>query len=442
MIPSHRPTFWCTIVYICILCHIGWGYPEVPGVRADKPVALVGGTIHPVSGPPVAATLLIVEGKIAAIGPQLELPADTQTVDIAGKQVYPGLIHAFSDIGLTEIAAVRATLDSTETGTINPNVKAQWAVNPDSELIPVTRANGVLLALTVPNGRLLQGTSAVIQLDGWTWEDMTLRAPIAMHVDWPTMQPILHWDEERSPAEQRKQGERLYEELQKAFDDAQAYRQLRDEALRQQTDWPRDARWEAMLPVIEGKLPIIAQADDCQQIQAAVGLALRYRLRLIVAGGYDALLCADLLKQHQIPVIVTSVYRLPAARHDPYDGAYTLPARLREAGIAYCIAGEGRFNAANARNLPYHAATAAAFGLPPDEALKAITLFPAQILGIADRVGSLEIGKDATLIVTSGNPLEMTTQLELAFIQGRPVDLSNRHRRLWEKYQKKRGTQP
>ena len=192
-----------------------------------------------------------------------------------------------------------------------------------------------------------------------------------------------------------------------------------------------------MIPVLAGKVPIIVHANEIQQIQAAVAFASEHKLKMILFGGYDAPRCAQLLKKHQIPVIVGGVYRLPQKRHDPYDEAYTLPERLRQAGLKFCISSYGRIGAANVRNLPYHAAIAAGFGLPEDEALKAITLSPAEILGVSDRVGSLQTGKDATLIITTGTPLETTTQVEAAFVQGKPVQLNDRHKRLWRKYQQK-----
>jgi imidazolonepropionase-like amidohydrolase len=192
-----------------------------------------------------------------------------------------------------------------------------------------------------------------------------------------------------------------------------------------------------MLPVLDRKLPLIVRANRADQIRAAVGFASRENVRLIISEGYDAELCAPLLKKHNIPVILGGTLRLPLNRDDAYDAAYTLPERLRRAGVKFCIGMGGRFSDSNLRNLPYNAAMAVGFGLPQDEALRAITLYPAEILGVSDRVGSLTVGKDATLFVTDGDILETPTQVELAFIQGRPVDLSNRHKRLWNKYQEK-----
>jgi len=202
-------------------------------------------------------------------------------------------------------------------------------------------------------------------------------------------------------------------------------------------NFPRDARWESLQDVLAGKLPVIVQADDIRQINAAVAFAEREKLKLIIAGGYDAPHCAALLKKHDIPVIVGGTYRLPRRRSDGYDSAYAVPAELHKAGVRFCISGRGRFGANQVRNLPYHAAAAVGFGLPADEGFKAITLYPAQILGVADRVGSLETGKDATLFVADGDPLETPTQVTHAWIRGRRVDLNDRHKTLYHKYEQK-----
>jgi imidazolonepropionase-like amidohydrolase len=255
-----------------------------------------------------------------------------------------------------------------------------------------------------------------------------------MHVQWPYMSPVVAWWEEKSLKEQVEQRDKQLKELEQAFEDARAYQKAR---AAQNSAHPYDSRWEAMLPVLAGKLPLIASADDVGQIQSAVAFATRHKLKLIIYGGYDAPLCAELLKKYEIPVIVSSVYRLPQRRHEDYDAAYTLPERLRAAGVKFCIAGGARFGASNVRNLPYHAATAVAFGLSQDEALKAITLYPAEILGVADRVGSLETGKDATLFIADGDILETATHVEAAFIAGRKIDLDDKQKRLWRKYQQR-----
>ncbi|MAV36421.1 MAG: imidazolonepropionase [Planctomycetaceae bacterium] len=412
----------------------GLASPEIPGAPQSSPIALVGGTVHPVSGPAIKeGVVLFRRGKITYVGRRRPIPEGTEVIDVSGKHVFPGMCDAFTNLGLVEVNRVRASVDHAETGQLNPNVRAHVAVNPDSELIPVTRSNGVLLVATVPTGGLIAGKAAVLQLDGWTYEDLTLQAEVGLHVNWPSMSPVSDWWVEKPPAARINQTEQALRNLQQAFDDARAYQRARQAAGEQ----PFDIRWEAMQPVVAGKLPLIVSANELQQIQAAVAFAVRNKVDVIVYGGYDAVHCAALLVAHHVPVIVGNVYRLPRRRDDDYDAPYTLPERLRQAGVKFCISGSGRFGAANVRNLPYHAATAAAYGLPRDEALKAITLSPAQILGIADRVGSLEKGKDATLFVANGDPLLTATKVQIAYVQGRRVQLSDRHKKLWRKYREK-----
>lgn len=416
---------------------VAFGSPEIPGAPQETPIAIIGGVIHPVSGPPIEkGTLVFDQGRVTAIGKRVRIPAGAKRIEVPNRHVYPGLINAYSNLGLVEIGAVRATRDYAESGRINPNVKAEVAVNPDSELIPVTRAGGILLSLSAPSGGLISGTSAMLQLDGWTWQQMTLKAPVGMHLNWPRMVPAVDWRFAESKQEQAKQRDEALALLEQTFADARAYQKARAAGAADGQRHPLDSRWEAMLPVLEGDLPLVVAADEIQQIQAAVAFAQRQGLRLILYGGYDAPHCAALLKKHQVPVIVSSIHRLPRRRWDDYDAAYSLPERLRSASIKFCISAGGT-SASNSRNLPYQAATAVGYGLPQKEALKAITLYPAEILGVADRVGSLEIGKDATLIITDGDPLETSTHVQSAFIQGRQVDLSNRHKRLWRKYQEK-----
>jgi imidazolonepropionase-like amidohydrolase len=409
----------------------------VPGAPQQRPIALIGATLHTIAGTDIPnGTILFDRGRIVALGREVAVPADVERVDVSGKHVYPGLVDPYSVLGLAEVAAVRATRDYSEIGDITPNVKAQVAVNPESEAIPVTRSNGVLTALVAPRGRLLRGSSALMMLDGWTWEEMTLQAPVAVHVNWPAMELRAIGVQADSLDKLRTRRNEALQRLQDAFDEARAYwtakKAGKEHGLPTQ---PLDARWEAMTAVFDGKIPVIVEADEVQQIEAAVAFAEREKIRLIVYGGYEAGRCTALLKKHRIPVIVSATHRLPERNDDGYDAPFTLPERLRQAGIAFCIANEGGFW--NERNLPYQAALAAAYGLPHEEALRAVTLYPAQILGAADRLGSLEIGKDATLIVTNGDPLEIPTRVEQAFIQGRRVDLQDKQKVLWDKYREK-----
>lgn len=408
------------------------GSDEIPGADQQQPIALVGATIHTVSGPTIErGTLVFDAGRITALGRSVKPPEGAKRIDVSGLHVYPGLFNACGNIGLAEISAVRATNDYSESGRINSNVKAEVAVNPDSELIPVTRSGGMLLSLSAPSGGLISGTSAVLELDGWTWEQMTVKAPAGMHVEWPSMNSPTGKD-----AEKESDSQKTIRLLDETMAEAEAYRKARAAGTVGGNRQPLDARLEALVPVLSGELPLIVTADEIRQIEAAVAFAQRWGVKLILLGGYDAPLVASLLREHQVPVIIGGVHRLPRRRGDDYDAAYTLPDRLRRSGIEYCIS-TGSSRVWNSRNLPFHAATAVAYGLSREEALKAITLYPARIFGLADRVGSLEVGKDATLIVTDGDPLETPTEVLTAFIEGRPVDLSNRQKRLWKKYEEK-----
>ncbi len=418
---------------LTILTAVTLASDQIPAPSLNEPIALVGGTIHPVTSPVLEkGTILFENGKIIAIGRNVTIPAGAEVIDVSGLHIYPGLIDAYSRIGLTEIGAVRATNDISETGLINPNVRAEVAVNPNSEIIPVTRANGVTSALVSPGGGTISGTSALLMMDGWTWEEMTLKTPVALQVNWPRMTTVTAWWMQRTEAEQKKDREKALAALVQAFNEARAYMTAKQAEDKKGVPFHNsDLRWEAIIPVFEKKIPLMVSAEELQQIQMAVAWAERENIGLIIYGGADAWQVTELLKSKNIPVIIEGTHRLPERRWEAYDEPFVLPKKLYEARVRFCIAGGG---ASNERNLPYLAATAAAYGLPKEEALKSITLYPAQILGVADRLGSLEKGKDATLIVTTGDPLETATQVVQEYILGRKIDLTSRHTVLYEKY--------
>ena len=410
---------------------------ELPAPPQAQAVVLRGGTVHPVVGPDVPGGELIFDhGKITAVGRDLPAPAGAKVIDVSGKHLYPGLIAAHTSLGLTEVQSVRGNTDSAEVGSINPNARAQFVVNADSEFLPVARANGVLTALVVPKTAdgLISGVSSLLYLDGWTWESMTMRPDVGLHVFWPDLRIDRDPRFPLNPEDQQKEIDARLRKLRETFDAARAYRQAVEAGRPGRTD----LRLAALLPVLRGELPVFVHADTVRQIEDAVRWAAEAKLRLVLVGGQDAWRVADLLKEHDVPVVVSPVDAIPLRRWEAYDTAYANPAKLHAAGVRFCIANGGSdFDAAHERNLPYQAGQAAAHGLPREEALRAVTLYPAQILGVAARLGSLEVGKDATLIVTSGDPLEVTTQVEAAYIDGRPVDLSNRQTRLYEKYRQK-----
>lgn len=394
---------------------------QVPAAPQDHPIALTGATIHTITqGVVENGTLVFENGVITAVGSTVQVPAGAERIDLTGHHVYPGLIDAFSTMGLTEIGGIDVATDLDELGTVTPNVRAEVAFNPESRHIGVARSAGVLITLSSPAGGLIPGLAAAMMLDGWTWDQMTLKSGTALIVEWP-----------------RPNNESAYvqqiQELRDAFAAAKAYRTAQEAA--RQGDGPAhdtDSRWEAMIPVLEGEIPVIVSADGVTQIQDAVTWAEEEGVRLVIRGGRDAGYVADYLAERQIPVLLTSVVNSPSRAWEPYDQAYGLPARLHEAGVRFAITGES--GPASANRLPYEAGAAMAFGLPEDEAVKAVTVNPARFLGIDDRVGSLETGKEATLLITTGNPLEYATQVEQAYIQGRKLDMMDQHRQFRDKY--------
>lgn len=405
--------------------------------RAET-TALVGATVHPVSGPPVpGATLLIVDGKIAAIGAGVAVPADARTVSLAGKHVYPGFLSADSVLGLTEIAAVGATNDYSEVGETNPNIRAEVGLNPDSDLIPVARVNGITSAHIIPRGGAVAGTSAVYRLDGWTYEDMTVRAPVGLHVRWPNMTVQRGGFNPPSDEDQKKVRDQAIESIRRAFDEGRAYVTARGAFGR--AGVPRhdqDVKWDAMGRALRGEIPVFFHAQTLAQIRAALRFADEQKLeRLVLVGGADSWRIAPELRARGVAVVTLSPAELPRRRDSTYDESYSLPARLQAAGVRYCIADGGGTDAAqNARNLPYSAAQAVGFGLTREQALRSITLSPAEILGVADRIGSLDAGKSADLVIADGDPLELRTRIEQVYIAGKPVSMESRHTRLFRKY--------
>lgn len=336
---------------------------------------------------------------------------------------------------------MRATQDTTETGSFTPDVQAWLAVNPDSELIPVARANGITHALILPLGGTVSGQSGVISLAGWTSEEMTIKAPVALHVFWPAMnlnvtpKELARGSKPKAPDEQAKERAKRMKELEDFFAEAQAYASARDVT-------PKDAKaaakvpaWEAMLPFVRGESPIIVHANDVRQIKAALAWAEARKGKLVIAGGRDAWRMAEELAAKQVPVIFESIFDQPTRDTDAYDAQFKGAATLHRAGVKVLFSeGPGTSNATSARNTPYSAAQAVAFGLPEAEALKGLTLYPAQVLGLASRLGSLDDGKEATFFVSDGNILDLRTTVKRMWIEGKEVPLDSRHTRLYEKY--------
>ncbi len=405
----------------------------------SRPVLITNVAVYPVSGPPIASgKVLFIDGVIRHVGGMAEPitmveAVVPETIDGKGKRLYPGLIAPATTIGLVEISSVRATRDFAEVGGVTPEVRAAVAVNPDSWHFPVARMTGVLTACVFPDGGAIPGRASVVRMDGWTWESMAVLDDAGLVVDWPAVRPIRAWWMDRSDEEQQKEIRKALDRIEQAFASAEAY--LRARAADAST--PTSIRLEAMRPALEGKRPVFVRCQDLEQIQSAVTWGAKRGLRMVIVGGRDALLCADLLKKHDVGVIVSGTHRLPRRADAAYDEPFTLPAELEKAGIRWALATPGATSQGNDRNLPYQAATAVAFGLENAAALRGVTLGAAQLLGVSDTLGSIEPGKAATIFLADGDPLEITTRIEAAWIDGRAIDLSNKQTALAAKYREK-----
>ncbi|MBI5801433.1 MAG: amidohydrolase family protein [Verrucomicrobia bacterium] len=408
----------------------------------DETVLYSGATVHTVSGEVLSPGFLLAKGaKILSVSKSAPAAKADRTVDLKGLHLLPGIILPTSSLGLTEISAVRATQDTTETGAFTPDVRAWLSVNPDSELIPVTRANGITHALVLPLGGTVSGQSGVISLAGWTTEEMTVKAPVALHVFWPAMnlnvtpKELARSTKAKSPDDQSKERSRRIKELDDFFAEAHAYASARGVTPRDAKPATKVPAWEAMLPFVRDGLPLIVHADDVRQIKAALAWAGQRKYKIAIAGGRDAWRVADELAAKMVAVIFESTFDQPARDTDAYDAHFKGAATLHKAGVKVLFSeGPGASNATFARNTPYSAAQAVAFGLPGAEALKGLTLYPAQVLGLDGRLGSLEAGKEATFFASDGNILDLRSNVRRMWIAGREVPLDSRHTRLHEKY--------
>lgn len=421
----------------------------VTSVTSAETLLFKNAIVHTVSGETLSTgEVLITDGKITAVGKTVSGRHAT-TVDLKGQHLYPGLIALDTVMGLTEIQAVRATEDTTEVGDYTPDVESWIAVNPDSELIPVARANGLAYFEPVPEGGIVSGQSALIATDGWTTEQMTFRKPAALHVFWPEMGldatpkersgDASKWKSIEDQAKERRLKLRGLEDF---FEEATAYAKAKDAAAKGNAHVPEKIpAWEAMLPYVRAELPVVIHADEVRQIRSAVAWAGPHHYKVVLAGGRDAWRVADLLATNKIPVIFEHVFTLPARDTESYDEHFAAPEVLHAAGVRVVFSvGRGSFSAAQARNLPYAAAQAIAFGLPEDEALRGITLYPAQLMGVADQLGSIEVGKQATLFAADGDIFDIRANVKRMWIAGKEVGLENRHTRLYDKYRKRPKT--
>jgi imidazolonepropionase-like amidohydrolase len=412
--------------------------------NATSDYAITHAKIFTLAGPPIEdGTVVIRDGKIAAVGAGVPIPAGAQVIDAKGLQVFPGLFDPVTQMGLREIGAVNATVDSTETGSFNPDVTAATAILPSSAHIPVTRAAGITEVLAVPasggfdsNGgtNLLGGQASAIHLSGWTAEEMLINKRAAMVLDWPDIE-TRSFDfatfsvKEKSFTDAKKEYDKQINELADYFEQARHYAQVLQSS--PNVSFQRDVKLEAMAPVIRGEVPLLVFADQARAIRDSVEFCDKQKLKMILAGGTEAWKEKDLLRSKSVPVILRPTLAEPPEEDDAYDRLLTQPEELRTAGIKIAF---GSFDNSFARRLGQNAANAVAHGLPYEEGLKAVTLYPAQMFGLDAQLGTVEPGKTANLIVTNGDPLDVTTDVRYLFIKGQLTSTDNKQKALYEKY--------
>ncbi|GAB3009995.1 amidohydrolase [Niabella terrae] len=399
-------------------------YPAAP---QQQDILLTNARIHTGTGKIIEkGAILIRDGRIAAIGAPANPGTGVRELDLQGKEVYPGLILANTDLGLKEIGSgVRGSNDYFELGELNPSVSALYAYNADSRIINTLRTNGILLAHIVPRGNLLSGISSVVQLDAWDWEDALYRNATGMHLQVPRMMGRAGRSA-AGAADPLEKGMEQIRKVEQMFTAAQAY-------FKTVTPEKTNLKLEALRPLFERKQKLFVHADRVRQILVAVEFARNFDIPVVLVGGSDSYLITDMLKQYQIPVILNTMYTQPAMEDDDIDQPFKTPALLQQAGLLYAI--NDNDASARYRNLAFNAGMACSYGLSKEQALQAITLNAARILGIADRTGSLEPGKDANLIVCEGDLLDIRSSIiKIAFIQGRQINLENKQTQLYERY--------
>lgn len=405
-----------------------------PAPPQTQPILLMGATLHVGNGTVwERAAVAFDKGKITYAGPATGAPTATnyRHVDVSGQHIYPGLIQPNTTLGLNEISSVRATLDQQEVGQINPNIRAMVAYNTDSELLPTVRANGVLLVQVTPVGGTISGTSAVMQLDAWNWEDAVIKADDGLHLHWPARPLATQPETTPAHAEAQQNREKLIQDLDVLFKQAAAF---------QSGSTKENFKLSALKGLFNGHKRLYLHADNAKDIIESVRFAQKNNVKnTVVVGGRDAWQITDFLRENNIPVILAGVHALPALAGDAADLAYKTPFLLEQAGILYGLNYSTSLH--GVRNLPFIAGTAVAHGLTKEQALMAITSNTAQILGIAAQTGTLEVGKDATLVVSAGDLLDMrTNHVTQAFIQGRQLNLTDKQQYLYQKFKAKYNT--
>jgi imidazolonepropionase-like amidohydrolase len=404
-----------------------------PAPKQQNSILIIGGTVHIGNSEVIEdAAVGFSDGIITVVGKRdaINTAGWGEVIVADGMHVYPGFIAPNSTLGLTEIDAVRATRDFYETGTFKPNVRAVIAYNTDNEITPTVRTNGVLLGQITPRGGVVSGTSGIVQFDAWNWEDAAIVMADGIHLNWPETHHR-HWADGRIELKKQKNYDQQLREIERYFSEARAYSSSKSDVI--------DVKYDAMKGLFDGKLRLFIHANDIRQITEAVNFKNSMDIEhVVIVGGQDSYLLPELLKTNNVSVMVERLHSLPRFEDEDVDLTYRLPKLLQDAGVLFCLENEGDMEAMGTRNLPFYAGTAIGYGLKYEEAVQSITLNPAKILGIEDKVGSIEVGKQATLFISSGDALDMrTNDVTHAFIDGRRIDLDNRQKELYRKFRNK-----
>jgi imidazolonepropionase-like amidohydrolase len=406
-----------------------------PAKKQEGPVFIMNGTVHVGNGQVLNNTSIeIKDGKITAIGNNITPSAGATVADAKGKHVYPGLILSNSNLGLIEVNSVRATADATEIGDYNPSVRSLVAYNSDSKVINTLKSNGITHANIVPEGGTISGSSSVVQLDAWNWEDAAYASDNGMHMNMPALfnrpNRFAAFLGQQGPQQDPiKRGLEQIEEVKVFFREANAY-------LSQSQHATTNLKFEAVKGLFTKKQKLFIHCDVVREILAAIDFKNEFGFDVVLVGAGESYQVAELLKKNNIPVILSQMHALPTLADDAVDLPYQLPALLHKAGVLFAINDEDGQH--RGKNLPFNAGTAAAYGLPKEDALASITLNAAKILGIADRTGSLEVGKDANIVISEGDVLDMrSSNISMVMIQGRIVSLTDKHKQLYERYKYK-----
>jgi imidazolonepropionase-like amidohydrolase len=413
--------------------------PLIAALPEEAPIiAITNARIVPVVGAEIPkGTILVEGGRIAAIGADVAVPAGARVIDATGLRAYPGMIDGYSSLGLVEISAVAATVDNRETGRINPQARTLEAIRYDSMHIPISRSNGITAAIVAPAGGFVSGVSCLLKLDGWTHREMAVKPAAALHIELPGLRAARGGQAggRRGGASPQPDGPALLAELKGLLDAARAYEKRRDAAAadRRLALPGYDETSESLLPVVKGELPLMVSVHGEKDIRATVKFVRDENIKAVFYGVEQGFKAAGELAAAGIPVVLGSLYDLPPVWEDGYDALFRNPGILAKAGVKIAFSSS---SASVAKDLPYHAAKAAAFGLDRGEALKAVTINTAEIFGVAGTMGSLEKGKAANIVLADGDILELRTNIAKVFIDGRETDLSNRYTELLEKFKK------